>query len=563
MSLAVASVASGDVDHSYCGQQPQLDALTLTAFIARVLCRDPRSAAAWASVEAQSAAIGLAKAAYYPQLGVSAAIGRIDETANYGNASEQNASLHGATNDQALSLSWILYDFGLRKAQLARERARLQAALAMREDGAQTVLSEAIAAYFDALQAARVLAAEREAEAIAQHSLSVAEGKLAVGVASEADCLQARTALARAAVGRITAEGASTRTLGMLAVMMGLPPDAEIAIFASGDDSEDAPQLGDLAGRLIERAVQSHPRVGAALAQLQAARSGLDAAKSSGLPQLSMSALGERSDNPADRALIEQTIHSSSIGLQLNVPLFDGFTRQYRIKEARAALERSTAELRGVEREVTREIWQRYVAVKNGVQDVQAAQALLDIARQSYQLAAGRYQNGVGNIVEMLMAQSGLAEARNHQESAISQLRSARLQLAVSIGQTAEIGRLDVHTDTAPAAAAVGGREDRALAATPHGGVPRISTIEPQPVPGGQGPRALTLKGANFAEGAVVNLRNETEGRSYAARIPIVFGSDNLWLWAPIGCAAKWSAQVQNADGQLSNPYTFEVVGGC
>jgi len=541
-----------------CGEMPSLHALTLTAFVSRTLCHDPRSAAAWARIQSQDAATGLARSSYYPQAEVSAGYGHVDESARYDNAPEQKASLRGPTNNQALSLTWVLYDFGLRAAQLTRERARLQAALSAQEDAVRTVLSDAVAAYFSAVQADRFLSAHREAEALARRSLRVVEDKLAAGIATEADRLQAKTAVARATVARVSAERAGEAAHGALAIMMGLPPETELSIDA-GHDIEEAPQLGDLAGHLIERAVRAHPRVAAALSQIQAADADVAAAESSGMPRLSFSAIGERSENPAGRVLAKQTVNAGSVGLQLSVPLFDGFSRQARIKGAQAAVANSQAELHAVEQQVTREIWRWYVAVRNGVQDMQASQDLLDSARESYQLAAGRYQSGVGTVIEMLMAQSDLAAARAHQASVLSELRSARLQLAVMLGKAVDGAEATRGTELERAA----GNTAQTPLPAPQDAEPRIVSVEPAPVPGGQGPRALTIKGENFSEGALVHLESRSDGLSFPARVPIVFDSRHLWVWVPVGCAADWTAVVQAQDGRRSAPYAFELSGSC
>jgi outer membrane protein len=59
---------------------------------------------------------------------------------------------------------------------------------------------------------------------------------------------------------------------------------------------------------------------------------------------------------------------------------------------------------------------------------------LLDIAQRSYSAAQGRYQVGVGSIVELLNAQSSLAAAKRQRIQSLTDWRSARLQLASKLG---------------------------------------------------------------------------------------------------------------------------------
>ncbi|MEX3935867.1 TolC family protein [Paraburkholderia phymatum] len=60
---------------------------------------------------------------------------------------------------------------------------------------------------------------------------------------------------------------------------------------------------------------------------------------------------------------------------------------------------------------------------------------MLQIARQSFGAARHRYNAGVGNILELLNAQSSLSDASRQRIQALTDWRAARLQLAAKIGR--------------------------------------------------------------------------------------------------------------------------------
>ncbi|ALK30709.1 hypothetical protein Bpla01_28540 [Burkholderia plantarii] len=62
----------------------------------------------------------------------------------------------------------------------------------------------------------------------------------------------------------------------------------------------------------------------------------------------------------------------------------------------------------------------------------------IHLAQQSYAAAEHRYQIGVGSILELLNTQSALANAKKQRIQALTDWRSARLQLA------SKLGRLDM-----------------------------------------------------------------------------------------------------------------------
>jgi outer membrane protein TolC len=65
---------------------------------------------------------------------------------------------------------------------------------------------------------------------------------------------------------------------------------------------------------------------------------------------------------------------------------------------------------------------------------VRTAADLLASATESESVARGRYREGVGSIVDLLIAQSALADARAQDAQARWQWRSALAQLAHDVG---------------------------------------------------------------------------------------------------------------------------------
>ncbi|HZF73501.1 MAG TPA: TolC family protein, partial [Gemmatimonadaceae bacterium] len=83
-----------------------------------------------------------------------------------------------------------------------------------------------------------------------------------------------------------------------------------------------------------------------------------------------------------------------------------------------------------------------YYALQTAQQRVTTADDLLASAEQSVQVAAGRYREGVGSIIDLLTAQSALANARAQQVQ-------SRWQWYTSLAQLArDAGVLGVHGDT-------------------------------------------------------------------------------------------------------------------
>jgi outer membrane protein len=107
----------------------------------------------------------------------------------------------------------------------------------------------------------------------------------------------------------------------------------------------------------------------------------------------------------------------------------------YHIRQAetQADLQRDT--LDETRRQVGLDVWTSYQSLQVDTQNLGNSSMLLDVARQSYTTAERRYKVGVGNILELLNAQSSLAGAKRHRIQALTDWRAARLQLAAKLGK--------------------------------------------------------------------------------------------------------------------------------
>ena len=94
---------------------------------------------------------------------------------------------------------------------------------------------------------------------------------------------------------------------------------------------------------------------------------------------------------------------------------------------AKAAAERTLDQ-------VILDVWSSYYAVQTAAQRVRTTRDLLASAQQSAEVAQGRYRSGVGSILDLLTAQSALADARSQDAQARSLWFLSIAQLAFSTG---------------------------------------------------------------------------------------------------------------------------------
>lgn len=403
----------GDAVGDPCAEAMPTGALDLLEVVNLALCNNPQTRAAWASSRVQAAQVGVSRASYLPSASLSASGNRTSPGANQ--------------RSYGLTLSYLLYDFGTRAANLENARQLLDAATATQDSTVQAVFLLAVQSFYQTQASQAALNAALESERAAKESFAAAEARYAAGSATPADKLQAQTAYSQATLNRITADGSLKNTKGSLANMLGLDAHRNIALVAANTTAVPASFDGDVAA-LIEDARLRRPDLQAAAAQVKAAQAGVDAARASGRPSLSLTA----STNQTSSAGI--TSHGSSVGISLSVPLFSGFAPTYRIRAAEAQVEAQTAQLERLRLQVALDVWTAYQTLITATQSLRTTADLLNSAEQSERVAFGRYKAGVGSILDVLNAQSALASARQQRIQSTFNWNINRASLAQAMG---------------------------------------------------------------------------------------------------------------------------------
>ncbi|MEA2339764.1 MAG: hypothetical protein QOE82_3771, partial [Thermoanaerobaculia bacterium] len=244
-----------------------------------------------------------------------------------------------------------------------------------------------------------------------------------------ADVLQARTALSQAKLTYETIDGNLHRLQGTIATLMGLPASTP---FAVGDLPADVPaqQVSDAVEALIARAVADRPDLAAARADVERARARVQVARAQGLPSIGAGAsVGSVFTNGLNN-------HSTpySAGISLRVPLFTGFRNTYDIRAAQIETELAAENARGLEQQIDLQVWTSYYALQTANQRLATSRDLLKDASESVDVAMGRYRAGIGNILDLLTAESALENARAEEVQARTDWFLSVAQLAHDTG---------------------------------------------------------------------------------------------------------------------------------
>ncbi len=387
-----------------------IDAVDLT------LCNNPQTREIWAASRAQAALVGVAQSAWLPDID-----GRVNATRNFTDARNFNQ------NTAALTLSWLMFDFGQRSANIENAQQLLNAAASSQSAAVQSLFLSALQSFYTAQATRAAVVSATQAERSAQEGFQVAEGRYKAGVATPADRLQAQTAFSQATLNRIKAEGEARNSLGTLANVLGFDAQQRIALVEYQGMPVEKVFQRDV-DRLIDEARQRRPDLKAAEAQLKAAEAGIDLARAQGRPTVSVST------GPTWQEIGGVAANGGNVGITLNVPIFSGFETTYRVRSAAAQAEVRAAQRDRIRSQIALDVWKAYQSLTTATQSLKATADLVASAEQSERVALGRYKAGVGTVLDLLAAQSALAGARLQRIQAALDWYVFRATLAQTMG---------------------------------------------------------------------------------------------------------------------------------
>lgn len=395
--------------------------LTLARAVERALCANPTTRSAWLIARLRAAELGQAQSAYLPDVSLGGSLARNGDDVL---PNDRTAWYFG------LDAQYLLYDFGGRAARRDAAESLLAASLASQDASVRVLYLQTVTTYFNSLTAQAAIVAANEAEASALAALRAAAARVEAGTGIPADRLQAKTVYTQRQIERIRAEGVAARLHGELAALMG---DASQTRFTVVDDDRAFNQTLDMSNAvdtLIEAARSRRPELHAAEATLLAAEAGVRSAEADGKPRLSAFASAQRQDFGVLDAATR-----SSLGINLTIPLFTGFRNTYQIAAAQTQAELAAVERDNVANHVALEVWRAYHRLKTETEADSRSADLVESATAAEKLALGRYQAGLGILLDVLTAQANLAEARYTQLLTRLGLRVARAELAQAMGE--------------------------------------------------------------------------------------------------------------------------------
>ena len=407
--------------------------LTLNEALDVASKQQPSLQVARANTEVFAARTDQLRAGYYPSVIATASYAR-----QTGNAVPRPGTFVGQSQwsltetynnfNAGVTASWLLYDFGQIRGKIQASEASQEASKATENNiSAQTALNVR-RAYFQSRAQRALVRVANEVLTNQQRHLAQVQALVKVGTRPEIDLAQEKTNVANARLSLLTAQNNYDLSRAQLNQAMGIieptnyeVTDDEIAAIEGEESTTES---------LAAIALSQRQDLASLEKQKEAQRATIRSIRASYAPSLSAQASVTEGG-----VSLGSMVPNWTLGLTLTWPIFQGGIGRAQIRESEANIIGVQAQIDVIKLQVSVDLEQARLSVRAAKATISAANEVLVAAREQLRLAEGRYQAGIGSVIELGDAQVAVVNASAQVIQAQYNLSLARAQLLMAMGR--------------------------------------------------------------------------------------------------------------------------------
>ncbi len=305
------------------------------------------------------------------------------------------------------------------KAQAGAVKEEVRAARAQVEGAAAR-------AYLNALRAEAAVRAAEANVALAERVLKRAQSQKDAGTGTGMDVTRAEVQVSQERQRLVMAR--EDRRTAVLNVLRAINADLATDVRLVEPMEWQPAEIPDL-NQAIAASRELRPEWRAQLAKERAVELSRKAVASERIP--SARAFG---DYGVIGASPDAMLPTRSVGVTVNIPLWDGGRRDARRAEAASMARAESIRTRDLSQQVELEIRVALETLKSAENQVVVSRQTLDLATRELSQAERRVEAGVAPSLEITDAQARVARARENEVTAVFRQKTARIDLAIAVG---------------------------------------------------------------------------------------------------------------------------------
>ena len=408
---------------------------------------NPTTRVAWDDAKRAALAAGIVQSAYLPQITAGALTGWQSggvKSSVEGLGSSTSSSLTGTVG--ALSMNWLLFDFGERVAVIdAAKQLSVVSNIAFTEAHQQVILAVALSFYANSAAKARLATASQSLKN-AQMVQAAAEDRYSQGVGTVTEAAQARQGTAQANLALVEETGRAQDAYVALLTAVGISPTLKIKVV-DVSRRKLSPASAKPVESIIADALSRRPDMQGAYAAEKASQAKVSAAEAEFMPKVFLNAAGTYNEGDLNVTAIPSASQNvpatfnvggahwgGNVFAGVAVPVYDGGTRAAMLAQANSDADAAAARLERIRQDAVRQIVLADNGLHTSLAAYSASQALAAAAQTTFDAALNSYRSGEASVTDLNLAQNQLFQARNASADAHSAALSAAATLAFATG---------------------------------------------------------------------------------------------------------------------------------
>lgn len=295
-------------------------------------------------------------------------------------------------------------------------------------------------AYFNVLRAQENLAFAKTQEVAIARQLEQAKKRFEVGLIAITEVHEAQAAFDSSVADRLSAENAVSTALENLSSITG---DSESTVAILKADAPVTLPVPSTADAWVKQARENNPQLHAARFSYEAAQAEKRQYRSGHLPTLDL--VGTWQDVDTGGVLAAQEATTTSVGLQLNVPIYSGGRTQATLRQASYREEAARDQVSATERSVVQNTNNLYRSVATDAARVSARRQAIVSNESALAATQAGYEVGTRNIVDVLQAERNVYQARSQYANARYDYVLGGLRLRAAAGQLSAVDIRDLN----------------------------------------------------------------------------------------------------------------------
>lgn len=429
-----AFAGSGNNAFSQAQQQPPAfnvgDSLTLPRILGQVLASYPAVMKAEEAINAAEAGIGMAKSGYYPYVNATVGYTRLDPVSEITIPDMGSFNFIPNNNYNAtVNVSANLYDFAKTSRKVDLEKSAKELSEKNVDLVRQRLTLTTAISYYSLIYLQEAIKIKETQIATLQEHLDFITLKAETGSATQYEILSTQVRLSNAENQKVDLEASRQTQLAILNSLLGISVDTPLKVSSTFMTSQpDIPP-----DSLIDYALGHRYELIMARMREDHARLNLRSVRVMNNPTLSLYLNGGLKNGYIPD--INKLTPNWTAGVGLNIPIFDATRRKNSILLASSQINMARTDIDQASREISAEVYQNETSLLASLKKIDQGALQVRQAEEALGLAQVSYQSGAITNLDLLDAETALAESRVNLLRARTEYAINLVRLNISVGK--------------------------------------------------------------------------------------------------------------------------------